>query len=170
VKRPRNVGDGELYGVELEGRLPLEIINLPQFTLWGNATWVHSEIEDPNGGKRRFAEQHDAVANLGLDYYVESIKTTFGVSANWVSGFDQEIKAADGSALATRLEDMVRLDFSARTQFTENLSMTVSFLNLLGSTEKQTVDTLNAAGAKTAKSRTYEETYRSAYVKLNYTF
>ncbi|RYD30048.1 MAG: TonB-dependent receptor, partial [Verrucomicrobiaceae bacterium] len=91
VSRPRNVGDGELYGVELEGRVPLEILRLPQLTLWGNATWVHTELDDPNGGTRRFADQHDAVANIGLDYHVEAIRTTFGVSANWASGYDQRI-------------------------------------------------------------------------------
>ncbi len=170
VSRPRNVGDGELFGVELEGRVPLEIISLPQLTLWGNATWVHTRLDDPNGGARRFADQHDAVANVGLDYYVEAIRTTFGVSANWVSGYDQRIKASNGTSQGTRLGDMVRLDLSARTQLSENLSMSVSFLNLLGSTEKLTLDGYNAAGAKTSVSRTYEETYRSAYVKLNYTF
>lgn len=170
VSRPRNVGDGELYGVELEGRVPLEFISLPQLTLWGNATWVHTELDDPFGGTRRFADQHDAVANLGLDYYVESIRTTFGVSANWTSGYYQRIKAANGTSQGTRLDDMVRLDFSTRTQFTDHLSMSVSFLNLLGATEKLRLDGYNAAGAKTSVSKTYEETYRSAYVKLNYTF
>lgn len=48
--------------------------------------------------------------------------------------------------------------------------MSVSFLNLLGSTEKMRVDGHNAAGVKNSVSKTYEETYRSAYVKLNYTF
>ncbi|HVJ45960.1 MAG TPA: TonB-dependent receptor, partial [Luteolibacter sp.] len=170
VSRPRNVGDGELYGVELEGRVPLEIISLPQLTLWGNATWVHTELDDPFGGTRRFADQHDAVANLGLDYYVEAIRTTFGVSANWVSGYDQRIEASNGTSQRTHLDDMVRLDFSSRTQITDKLSMSVSFLNLLGSTEKMRVDGYNTAGSKTSVSKTYEETYRSAYVKLNYAF
>ena len=169
VSRPRNVGDGELYGLELEGRAPLEIINVPQLTLWGNATWVHTKLDDPFGGTRRFADQQDAVANLGLDYYVEAIRTTFGLSVNWASGYDQRIKGNNNTALGTHLDDMVRLDFSARTQFTDNLSMSVSFLNLLGSTEKMTVDTYTA-GTKSSVSKTYEDTYRSAYVKLNYTF
>jgi len=170
VSRPRNVGDGELYGLELEGRVPLEMVNLPQLTLWGNTTWVHTELDDPFGGTRRFADQQDAVANLGLDYHVEAIRTTFGISTNWTSGYDQKIKGNNGTALGTRLNDMVRLDLSARTQFTDNLSMSVSFLNLLGSTEKVKVDTYNSAGVKSSVSQTYEETYRSAYVKLNYTF
>jgi len=170
VSRPRNVGDGELFGVELEGRLPLEMFSLPQLTLWGNATWVHSELDDPLGGTRRFAEQHDAVANLGIDYHVDAIRTTFGFSANWVSGYDQKIQAINGTSQQTRLNDMVRLDLSARTQFTENLSLNVSILNLLGSTEKQTVGVFDATGAKTSDSDTHEETYRSAYAKLNYTF
>jgi len=170
TQRPRNVGDGKLYGVELEGRLPLEIVNLPQFTLWGNATWVHTSLDDPLGGSRRFADQHNAVANMGLDYYVEAIRTTFGVSANWVSGYDQRIKAVNGTSQGTRLNDMVRLDLSARTQLSENLSMSVSFLNLLGSTEKLRLNGYDAAGNKNSISRTYEQTYRSAYVKLNYAF
>lgn len=170
VSRPRNVGDGELYGLELEGRVPLEMLHLPQLTLWGNVTWVHTELDDPFGGTRRFADQQDAVANLGLDYYVEAIRTTFGISTNWTSGYNQKIKGTGGTSLGNRLNDMVRLDLSARTQLTDHLSMSVSFLNLLGSTEKQTVDTYNAAGVKSSVSQTYEETYRSAYVKLNYTF
>lgn len=170
VTRPRNVGDGELFGLELEGRVPLEFVKLPQVTLWGNATWLETELDDPTGGKRRFADQHDAVANVGLDYYVDSIRTTFGISANWVSGYKQRIKATNGTSQGTELDEMVRLDVSARTQITDQLSMSVSFLNLLGETERLRVDSYNAAGVRTGASRTYEDTYRSAYVKLNYTF
>jgi len=170
VNRPRNVGDGEMYGLELEGRLPLAFASLPQLTLWGNATLVHTELDDPFGNTRRFADQHDAVANLGIDYYVEAIRTTFGISANWTSGYSQRVRAEDNSSIGTRLDDLVRLDFSARTQLSDNLSMSISFLNLLGSTEKMQVDGYNPAGAKTSISNTYEQTYRSAYVKLNYTF
>lgn len=170
VSRPKNVGDGKLLGVELEGRLPLEILNSPNLTLWGNATYIDSEIETATGETRPFLEQHDAVANLGLDWHVAPWHSTFSISTNWVSGYDQTVKNNDGTATNTRLTSLTRLDMSARTELSKDVSINLSLLNLLGSSQTQTDKVLLANGELDSRSEATEMTYRSIYLRMNWKF
>ena len=170
VSRPQNVGDGRLYGIELEGRLPLAAVGLPAVTLWGNATAVRSRVDTATGDTRRFLDQNDAVANIGLDWHIAAWRTTLGVSANWVSGYDQKAEAADGSFQKSDVDSATRVDFSARTEITDQVSLTVSFLNVLGETEHRTDELFDASGTRTALTKTTEDTYRAVYGRVAWRF
>lgn len=170
VSRPQNAGDGHLIGIELDGRLPLSVINVPNVTLWGNITGIRSRLDAATGETRRFLDQNDAVANAGIDWYVPKLKTTFGVASNWVSGYDQTVYSSDGSRQENEVGSSVRLDLSARTEINENMSMSLSLLNILARTEERTDKAFSAAGALTSRTETTEDTYRGVYLRMNWKF
>ncbi|PHS69340.1 MAG: hypothetical protein COB23_06920 [Methylophaga sp.] len=170
VSRPQNIGDGRLFGIEFEGRLPMTMIDLPNLTLWGNATYIDSEVDTSTGETRRFLEQHDAVANIGLDWYVAPWHSTFSISTNWVSGYDQTVKNNDGSSTNTVLSSLARLDMSARTELSKEVSLNLSLLNLLAPSQTQTDRVFMASGTLDSRSKATEVTYRSVYLRLNWKF
>ncbi|MGF1610997.1 MAG: TonB-dependent receptor plug domain-containing protein [Kiloniellales bacterium] len=170
VSRPQNTGDGYLYGVELEGRMPLAMVGLPDLALWGNVTHTHTKVDTPTGDSRRFLDHHDAVANVGLDWYVAPWRTTFGASANWVSGYHQTVRASDGSFQKNNVDGTTRVDLSARTELADGLSLNLSVLNILANTERRTDKVFDNAGALSSRSVTTEDTYRAGYARLHWRF
>ncbi|KKN57606.1 hypothetical protein LCGC14_0560500 [marine sediment metagenome] len=170
VSRPKNIGDGQVFGVELEGRLPLDILELPNVTLWANATYIDSEVDTASGESRRFLEQNDAVANLGLDWFVSSWRSTFSVSTNWVSGYDQTVKNNDNSSTKTTLTSLNRLDMSAKTDLSKDVSLSLSLLNLLAPSQTQTDKIVLASGDLDSFTKATESTDRSVYLRLNWKF
>ncbi len=65
--RLSNVGDGRLYGFELDMGLPLHALGLPNTSLFGNLAVQESRLDDPYTGETRaFNLQADHVANLSI--------------------------------------------------------------------------------------------------------
>ncbi len=171
VSRGQNVGTGHMYGLELEGRLPLGFVGLENLTLWANATRVFTEVEaKATGQTRRFLDQPDYVGNLGIDWFVPMLSTTFGASVNLASGYEQNNRLADGTSQSADVRAAARVDLSARIELTKEMALNISALNVFAATEKRNDRTYNAAGAMTAQSRTDEPTYRSIYMRLVSTF
>lgn len=167
VARGQNVGTGHMYGLEVEGRLPLAFIDLENLTLWANATRVFTEVEaKATGQTRRFLDQPDYVGNIGVDWFVPVLRTTFGASVNLNSGYVQNNRLADGTAQIADVGAAARVDLSARIELTSDVALNVSALNVFAATEKRSDRTYNAAGALTALSTTEEPTYRSIYMRL----
>lgn len=171
VTRPQNAGDGHMKGIELEARIPLIALGLERITVWSNFTAVETEVESKQTGeKRRFLNQPDQVANFGIDWFVPSLKTTFGGSLNYSSGYYQRYKLANGTAQANDVESMKRFDLSARTQLTKQTSLNFSALNLFAPKERRVDSTYTASGALSAVSKTTEQTYRTVYLRLSHLF
>lgn len=171
VTRPKNVGDGHMTGLELEMRMPLEDMGMKNVTLWSNLTTVKTEVTSRQTGEtRRFLDQPDHVANLGLDWYIPAINTTLGGSLNYASGYSQRYKLADGTTQLNDVGSMTRFDLSARVQLSKQTSLNISALNLLARDEKRVDETLSAAGVSTSLSATTEPTYRSIYFRLSHMF
>src|SRR3546814_8263669 len=71
---PRNIGDGQTWGVELDFSAPLTAFGLPDTGLFANYTYLDSETTDPfTGEKRRFNNQPHHVYNAGFIQNVPSI-------------------------------------------------------------------------------------------------
>lgn len=171
VARTQNAGDGDMSGLELEARLPLEDLGLKQLTLWSNFTAVTTQLTSrQTGEKRRFLDQPDRIANLGLDWFVPQLKTTLGASLNYNSGYRQQYKQADGTTQINEVAAMTRLDLSARAQLTKQTSLNISVLNALGRKEQRVDETRSATGTSSGVTRTTEPTYRSLYVRLSHLF
>lgn len=170
VQRPQNSGDGTAWGGQIDARAPLDGLGLPTVALWGNGTWTRTRLTLPSGQQRRFVNQPDALLNLGIDADVPTIKTTFGVSANWNSGYRQEIIAANGTRVASDIAGAIRVDASARIELRESLFLSLSALNLFAPVERRRDDNISAAGALSRFSRTEEPTYRTFYARLQASF
>lgn len=171
VARTQNAGDGRMAGLELDARVPLESLGLKTLTLWSNLTAVKTRLTSRQTGEtRRFLDQPDRTANLGLDWFVPAFKTTLGASLNYDSGYSQRYRLANGTTQINNVHAMTRADLSARTQLTRQTSINVSMLNVLARKERREDETLNTAGASTGITRTTEPTYRSLYVRLSHTF
>lgn len=171
VARGQNVGDGRMYGLEIEGRLPLDAISLRDVTLWANATRIAAEVDAAATGEtRRFLDQHDYVANIGLDWFIPALRTTLGGAINMVSGYNQTHRTTAGTILNADVSSAVRFDLSARTDLTDSISLNLSALNLFAGDEKRVDRTYNAAGVLTAYSTTDEPTYRTVYLRMNVKF
>ncbi|SNR83578.1 iron complex outermembrane recepter protein [Methylobacillus rhizosphaerae] len=171
VSRLQNGGDGHMYGLELDARVPLDFLNMQNVSVWSNLTRVYTRIKDESTGERREVwEQPDYVGNLGLDVFVPRIKTTFGISANYSSGYDQKYRLAAGGYRGAKLESMTRVDLSARTELTPRWLLSASVLNVLSQKEHRVDSTYNNNGQLNAYTRAIEPTYRSMYVRLTYLF
>ncbi len=81
VYTPSNVGDGEVYGVELDASFPLSLIALPSVSFFANYTYLDSSIEDPfTRQDRQFNDQPDYVYNFGLSHTLKNLGLSYGFS------------------------------------------------------------------------------------------
>jgi iron complex outermembrane receptor protein len=164
VSTPENVGNGHLYGVELEARAPLDFLNLENLTVFANGTAMKSRLtDDRTGQKRRFSETPDFVSNIGMDYYLPDLKTTLGINLNTTYAYTQnilEVNKDNGlSNVRTHFSALNRLDLSARTDITENFSVSFSALNVLRTKDKRERTTFDDTGAVTGLTETKEPSY-----------
>lgn len=165
----RNAGDGELYGVELEARVPFVFIGLPDLTLWGNATAMKSELTDRLTGQTRpFDEQPEFVTNIGFDYYVPALATTFGLGYNRTYAYDQDILMVDGTRQQTSFSDLDRLDASVRISLDKEVVLTLSASNLLRPDDVRTLVIRDASGAVDSTTVSTEPSPSLYYGKLSF--
>ncbi len=160
--QPRNVGDGRLFGAELEFRKDLDFIapQLANFNLNGNITLVESQIDmteiefnsrktyEKNGetieNKRQMAGQSPYVINSGLTY--SSSKT--GLDA----GFFYNVKGSTLSIVGAGLfpdiyiEPFHSLNFSMNKKIGENNNTSIDFKvsNILNSRVESYYQSFNA--------------------------
>lgn len=74
-----NVGDGEVFGVELDLSTPLDAFGLPDTGVFLNYSWLDSNVEDALG-TRRFNDQARSVLNVGFMQDLPALGMSFGVS------------------------------------------------------------------------------------------
>lgn len=79
VFQPLNVGDGKVYGVEFDISTDLGFLGLPDTGIFGNVSYLDSEITD-QFGQRRFNDQSKYVYNFGAIQDVKSIGVAFGAT------------------------------------------------------------------------------------------
>lgn len=79
VYQPQNVGDGDVYGVELDVSTQLDFFGLPETGFFANFSWLDSEVTDFLGD-RRFNDQSDFVYNVGFIHTLPNYDAAFGVT------------------------------------------------------------------------------------------
>ncbi|WP_225444382.1 TonB-dependent receptor plug domain-containing protein [Pseudomarimonas arenosa] len=79
VLQPRNTGNGEVWGVELDVSTPLSALGLDNTGVFFNYSWLDSEIDDVFG-RRRFNDQSDYVLNVGFIQELPDLAASFGLT------------------------------------------------------------------------------------------
>src|SRR3546814_3724898 len=77
IYQPQNIGDGKVWGVEFDLSTDLGFFGLPNTGIFGNVSWLDSEITDL-AGKRRFNGQAAYVYNIGFIQDIPSSGVAFG--------------------------------------------------------------------------------------------
>jgi outer membrane receptor for ferrienterochelin and colicins len=94
---PRNVGDGQTWGVEVDFSTPINVFSFGETGLFANYTYLDSKMNDPfTGEKRRFNNQPHHIYNVGFIQNVDPAAVSFGAtisgrSAAKESNFDEQI-------------------------------------------------------------------------------
>ncbi|MET3931106.1 outer membrane receptor protein involved in Fe transport [Lysobacter sp. OAE881] len=79
VYTARNVGDGNVYGIEFDLSTPLTALGLPDTGLFVNYSWLDSDVKD-DFGERRFNNQAKYVYNVGFIQDIRDWGMSFGAS------------------------------------------------------------------------------------------
>ncbi len=100
-----NPNKGTIYGVEFDLSYPLAFLAAPNFHVFANYTYIHSEIRDANANfpiDRRFSLQPDYIYNVGFDHLIEAWSLTWGSSyqkrgaaEEWIDSGAQTKEVAD---------------------------------------------------------------------------
>lgn len=126
-----NVGDGDVYGIEVDLSTPLTAMGLPNTGVFLNYSWVKSEVTDFMG-ERRFNEQAKSVYNLGFIHDLPAWGASFG--ATW---------RKQGSAYSRILAEEVtvkygdELDLFVEKRFGSNVSVRLTASNLLDASKDE---------------------------------
>ncbi|AQA01004.1 TonB-dependent receptor [Sphingopyxis sp. QXT-31] len=118
IYQPQNVGDGKVYGVEFDLSTDLGFLGLPDTGIFGNISWLDSEITD-FAGKRRFNGQSDYVYNIGFIQDIPSWGVAFGAThRKQGAAFDrvigEEIRTSYGADLEIFVEKRFGKKFTIR--------------------------------------------------------
>ena len=118
IYQPQNVGDGKVYGVEFDLSTDLGFIGLPNTGIFGNVSWLDSEITD-FFGKRRFNGQSDYVYNVGFIQDIPSWGVAFGAThrkqgAAYDRVIGEEIRTTYGADLEIFVEKRFGKSFTIR--------------------------------------------------------
>lgn len=126
-----NVGDGEVWGVELDLATPLTAIGLPNTGVFANYSWLDSEIEDFIG-KRRFNNQARYVYNVGFIQDLPDLAASFG--ASYRKQGDAFSRVLGEEVLTTYDAD---LEVFIEKRFGDSFSVRLSGANLLDAKKRE---------------------------------
>lgn len=137
IFRIENVGDGYLYGIELEQRIDLGTLIHPDLTglnIWANETLIDSELEDQFGDKRPFKDQPELIANFGLDYTFAPTRTTMSVAVNYRS----ELVNIQSNDERESEKEAWSIDIGLRQRIGEHATLVFEVINVTDSKKEKT--------------------------------
>jgi outer membrane receptor protein involved in Fe transport len=134
VLQPRNAGDGQVWGVELDLSTPLTALGLEHTGVFLNYSWLDSEIRDLFG-TRRFNSQSGNVLNVGFIQSLPTPQMSFGVTYR-----------RQGSAFGRIVGEEVRTSYGAdleafvEKRFGEHWTLRLTGSNLLNASKDEVFD------------------------------
>jgi outer membrane receptor for ferrienterochelin and colicins len=130
---PQNIGNGKVWGVELDFSAPLDVLGMPDTGLFFNYTYLDSETVDPfTGEKRRFNNQPHHVYNLGFIQTVPSIDVSFGAT---VSGRSKAVESNFDETVELKYDP--DLEAFVEKRFGKHFVLRFSAQNLLDRKKKE---------------------------------
>lgn len=138
VQQPYNVGQGNLWGIELELKKSLSAY-VEGLGTFANATFQNSSVTNSTTGFTRPIKQtHDYLYNIGVDHTLKSYKLTYGAAYRYVSGYDDPI---DENGISQVQKGYGTLDMYAIKRLNETFKMQLNWKNITGSTIETTSKT-----------------------------
>jgi iron complex outermembrane receptor protein len=118
VYQPRNVGSGDVWGVEFDLSSSLSFAGLPNTGVFGNFSWIDSAIDD-EFGPRRFNGQSEYVYNFGVIQNIPSVGVSFGATyrkqgAAFDRNVGEEVHTTYGADLELFIEKRIGKSFTIR--------------------------------------------------------
>ncbi len=153
----RNIGDGEVYGFELDLGMPLHALGAPNVSVFGNLTLMDSTVTDPHSGRERpFNLQPDSVFNFGLIHAFPSLGMSYG--ATWLSqGTSEEILLDETAAI----DFGDNLELLLEKRWRRGWSLRLTARNLLDATRDKRFQEFEELWTETEPSQTAFESERS---------
>ncbi|MDT9597670.1 TonB-dependent receptor plug domain-containing protein [Sphingosinicella rhizophila] len=133
VYQPRNIGDGQTWGFEIDLSAPLTSLGMPDTGVFANYTYLDSKTRDPfTGENRRFNNQPHHVYNIGFIQTVRSMDASFGASLSGrsralESNFDETVDLRYGQDLEAFVEK----------RFGRHIVLRLSAQNLLNRSKRE---------------------------------
>ncbi|WP_114953663.1 TonB-dependent receptor plug domain-containing protein [Sphingosinicella terrae] len=133
VYQARNIGEGRLWGVEIDLSTPLDFLGLPDTGFFANYTWLDSETTDPfTGEERRFNNQPHHLYNVGFIQTVRPWEMSFGAS---LSGRSRAVESNFDETVELRYTP--DLEAFVERRFGRNVVLRLSAQNLLNRTKRE---------------------------------
>lgn len=149
VLQPRNVGDGIVWGIEFDLSADLGFIGLPDTGVFGNFSWLDSDITD-FAGDRRFNGQSDYVFNVGFIQNLPSLGAAFGATyRKQGDAFDRLVGEEITTSYGADLEIFVEKRFGT------NLTIRAVGSNLLNGSKDEVFNKFTTIGDQ--QSRSFDE-------------
>jgi outer membrane receptor for ferrienterochelin and colicins len=104
VSRPKNIGDANTYGIELEARFRLDqlIAAAPRIETRANASFYRSDVKSIPGPDNRLDGQSPASVNLGADYRFRGTSFTMGGNLNWTPAYRTQTSAEQSQTVPVK--------------------------------------------------------------------
>ncbi|WP_278751344.1 TonB-dependent receptor plug domain-containing protein [Fischerella thermalis] len=167
---PRNVGNGKVYGLRLDLQTRTPFLGLPNLTLFGNISFLGSEVKDKISGEiRRFREQPAYVANLGFDYTIPEWGMNFGLTYNILPGFENS-QLKDGKNEVTKQAGENSLDAYMGFRLADNIQVSLFGKNLLANERSKTRSIFSSTGVFENSRVEKEVTERLYGISLSWQF
>ena len=144
-----NVGDGRVYGVELDLSTPLTVFGLEHTGIFMNYAWVKSKVDDFLG-ERRFNDQARSTFNVGFIHDLPAVGASFGLSYR-----------KQGDAYTRLLAEEVTIRYGAdleafvEKRFGDSVSVRLSASNLLDASKDEVFHKFDTLGDQVG--RDYDE-------------
>lgn len=147
VKRPQNVGDARVWGLELDARPRMDVIGLPELMLRFNYTRLYSEIRsDAAGLTTRIKDQPPYVYNIGFDWQLPKWRAAWGMNYNYTPKFlknpTEPLKPDDEA-------EQKLLDFYVMKRLGSDLAIRLTASNLLDMVKDKNKYEYNTSGQLT---------------------
>jgi len=144
-----NVGDGQVWGVELDLSTPLDALGLPDTGVFFNWSWLDSQVDDFMG-ERRFNGQSDQVLSAGFTHDITAWQTAFGATYyHQGDAFDRVLAEEVRTSYGDNLELFVE------RRFAENVVLRLTGTNLLNASKDEIFDKFDNVADQLA--RDYDE-------------
>jgi TonB-dependent receptor len=169
-----NPNKGTIYGVELDLSYPLAFLNAPNFHVFANYTYIHSEIRDANANfpiDRPFSLQPDYIYNFGFDHLIEALSFTWGASYQKRGAAEEWV---DSGAETKEVADVTfegNLEVFVEKTFADRFVLRLAAQNLLDAKRKDVTriyESVDQYNARTPESSELDQEESDPWVILTF--